>query len=188
MRIPSFRPLIAATALLASAGVLHAETAGRFTMSPTDGGFVRLDKETGAMSLCTKKDGNWTCNPMADDERDLRKELDRLKSENGELRGEVRRLEDTFVGGRRPDAPADGETPPLAGPPGGLPKGGLPNLELPSEEQVDKAVDYLEGMIRKFRERFEDFGDKTDPDRPRSRPRRDEDGDRGGDSRGTTPL
>jgi len=40
-----------------------------------------------------------------------------------------------------------------------------PELQLPSEEEVDQAIDYLESMIRKFRERFEDFGEKTRPGR-----------------------
>ena len=190
LSIQSFRPVFAAAIIVLFAGTAQAQTSGRYTMSPTEGGFVRLDKETGAMSLCTKQDGNWTCTPMDDKQVDLRKELDQLKSENTELQNEVRRLEDTFIAGKRPDAPADGKAPPLdGGPPGGLPPGGLPDLQLPSEDQVDKAVDYLEGMIRKFRERFEDFGDKTDPrNEPKSRRRDDGPSDRQGDSRGTTPL
>lgn len=145
-----------------------AQSAERFTMAPVDGGFVRLDKESGAMSMCTQGDGGWSCTPM-DDDTTVREELETLKKENAELRAEVRRLEDTFVGGgRRPGAEGErlGEQ---SGPPGGLPPGGLPDFKLPSEEDVDQAVDYLESMIRKFRERFEDFGEKTDPDRPRPR-------------------
>jgi hypothetical protein len=187
--IQRIRPLIVAAAVAVTSGSALAESSGRYTMSPAENGFVRLDKETGAMALCTKKDGTWACLPMDDKQADLRKELDRLKAENSELQGEVRRLEDTFVGGKRAEGSADGKTPPLDGPPGGLPPGGLPELELPTEEQVDKAVDYLEGMIRKFRERFEDFGDKT---RPRDEPRAPKSGepksDRDSGSRGTTPL
>ena len=165
LSIIRIHPVIAAILLGLTAGAVHAESPGRFTMSPVDGGFVRLDTDTGAMSLCAKKDGadqadTWSCAPMDDSQRDLRAEVDRLKAENSELKSEVRRLEDTFIEGRRPGSGTDSQG---EGPPGGLP----PAMKLPSEEQVDKAIDYLEGMIRKFRDRFEEFGEKTDPDRPR---------------------
>lgn len=167
---------------LATAAAAAETGDGRFTMSPVDDGFVRLDKQTGAMALCTKKDASWSCIPMEDEQRDLRDEIDRLKAKNEELQKEVRRLEDTFVTGKLEDDRPGGA--PGAG--NGGPPGGLPNLKLPSEEEVDQAVDYLERMIRKFRERFEDFGDKTDPNRPPHRRDNQEKGDR--DPRGSTPL
>ncbi len=136
----------------------------RFSMAPVDGGFVRLDKQTGAMSICKPNGGDWSCKAMGSDEDGDRDELDRLKAENADLKEEIRRMEEVFgLDGKKAE---DGEKRgPLAGPPGGP----LPEFKLPSEQDVDKAVDYLEGMIRKFRERFEDFGDKTDPDRPREK-------------------
>ncbi len=167
---------------LASAAAAAETGDGRFTMSPVDDGFVRLDKQTGAMALCTKKDAGWSCIPMEDDQRDLRDEVDRLKAQNEDLQKEVRRLEDTFVTGKLDDDRPGGA--PGAG--NGGPPGGLPKLQLPSEEEVDQAVDYLESMIRKFRERFEDFGDKTDPDRPR--PKKDAPDKSDHDTRGSTPL
>ncbi|MDX2287411.1 MAG: hypothetical protein NW217_01135 [Hyphomicrobiaceae bacterium] len=147
----------------AGAGQPSPGASGRYTMSPVEGGYVRLDTVTGEMSLCTGKDGAWSCMPMPDSARSLTTENERLKTEKKALEDEVRRMEDEFVTGR---AEKGG---PLAGPDGdGRPGGpGVPNLNLPSEDDVDRAVDYLEGMIRKFRERFEDFGDKTDPDRVR---------------------
>ncbi len=189
MSILRFHPVLAAVLLGLSAGAVNAETPGRFTMEPVEGGFVRLDKDTGAMSLCAKKDGaeqvdGWACVPMDDSQRDLRAELDRLKAENKGLKEEVRRLEDTFIDGKRDGTGRDSQQ---GGPPGGLP----PAMKLPSEEEVDKAIDYLEGMIRKFRDRFEEFGDKTDPDRRRKRDPdwRDQDKRRDNrDSRGSTPL
>ncbi len=190
MSIPFARMTFAAAAIaLAPAAIAFVspsasaqDGSGRFTMAPVeDGGFVRLDKETGAMSMCRPEGDAWACVPMGDDQS-MADEVERLRQENAELRDEIQRLEDTFVG--RGDAPPDGGPgkrdrsaggPPGGLPPGGMPPGGLPDFKLPSEEEVDRAVDYLEGMIRKFRERFEDFGDKTDPDRPRHRPEADPD-------------
>ncbi|MCV0367824.1 hypothetical protein [Filomicrobium sp.] len=119
----------------------------RYTMAPTDDGFVRLDTVTGAMSLCSKGDAGWSCKPMENSGKDPQSDIDKLKSENAELRAELRRLEDEFIDGKR-----------------GLSGAPKPEFQLPSEEEVDQAVDYLEGMIKKFRERFEHFGDKTQPD------------------------
>jgi hypothetical protein len=43
------------------------EKSGRYTMSPVEDGFVRLDTETGEMSFCKRGgDGSWACHPMAD--------------------------------------------------------------------------------------------------------------------------
>ena len=43
---------------LALSGAAAAETPadpnGRFTMSPVDGGFLRLDKQTGAVAMCAR--------------------------------------------------------------------------------------------------------------------------------------
>ncbi|MEO1207082.1 MAG: hypothetical protein AAFV45_12200 [Pseudomonadota bacterium] len=153
------------------------EDDARFSMSPVDGGFIRLDKKTGSMSFCKSENGAWSCNPMdvapdadagaaAPSPTLSQSELDKLKAENEELKAEIRKMEEVFgLDGRKPPATGDDEGP-LAGPPGGMPE-----LKLPSEKDVDQAVDYLEGMIRKFRERFEDFGDKTDPDIPRKQDR-----------------
>lgn len=42
------------------------ERPGRYTMSPADDGFVRLDTETGEMAFCKRSsDGTWACAPMA---------------------------------------------------------------------------------------------------------------------------
>lgn len=132
---------------------------GRFTMSPTDGGFVRLDTETGAMAMCTGKEGAWSCKAMPDDQKAMQDRIARLEEENRALREETARL------GASPapqaEAPKDG---PLAGPPGdaGPPTapGAGPGFKIPSEKDVDKAFDYVEGLLKKFRERLKKLEEK----------------------------
>lgn len=144
-----------------AASAEKADDGARFTMSPVEGGFVRLDKQSGAMSMCKKSDEGWACEPMNDSQADMRKELDKLKAANSDLKNEIRRMEEVFgLNGKAPDADSGGPGPQAGGPP-------AKPFKLPSEKDVDQAIDYLEGMIRKFRERFEDFGDKTDPNRPK---------------------
>jgi len=116
---------------LGAAGVSGQERQGRYTMSPIDGGFARLDTETGAMSTCARRDGKWVCEPMGDEVEAMRRELEKLRAENQRL--------SALSGEPKSDE---------AEPPG-------KQLELPSEEDVDKAFDYVERMFRKFRERIE---------------------------------
>ena len=94
--------------LLVSSAAVAQEPKGRFSMSPVDGGFVRLDTETGAMSHCTRVDERWTCEAMGDASGDATKQLDRLKKENEELRAEIKRLDDMLgLGdGSRPGLPS----------------------------------------------------------------------------------
>lgn len=114
------------------------EKPGRFTMQPVDGGFLRLDTETGAMSLCMKRGTGIACEPV-EDQRASQGELERLAKENKALKEDLKRLEElvTADGGRRP---ARGQ-----------------KFELPTEEDVDKAMSYVERMLKKFREKMRDF-------------------------------
>lgn len=129
-------PAIAAVGL-GAATVASQERQGRYVMSPTENGFVRLDTETGAMSVCTQRNGRWVCEFMEDDAKTLQEEILRL-------RAEVKRLQDEA---------ALAEQAPLT-------KRPERQLELPTEEEVDKALDYFENIFRKFRERIEKFEDK----------------------------
>jgi hypothetical protein len=115
-------------------------------MSPADGGFVRLDSETGAMALCVRKQGQWACEEMPDATRDLRRENDRLAAENKELKADIRRMEEML--GLGDDKKGDRER--RAERPGG-------RMQLPSEEDVDKALGYIERMFKKFRDKMKQF-------------------------------
>lgn len=130
-------PAIAAVGL-GAVSVASQERQGRFVMSPADNGFARLDTETGAMSLCTRQDEKWVCTLMEDEAKALRDEVARL-------RGEVQRLqEQAALPDRRPGAAERPDT----------------TLELPTEEEVDKALDYVESIFRKFRDRIRKFEDE----------------------------
>lgn len=129
------------------------EKPGRYTMTPTDGGFLRLDTESGAVSMCQKKADQWACEPLKDSQSALTAEIEKLKAENKALKDEMKRMEEVFaLGGNKP-----GEN---GGPPGGRPGG---KLELPSEKDVDKAFDYLEGMMKKFKERLKKLEQQDKP-------------------------
>ncbi len=68
-------------ALLLPLGVHAAETdALRFQLESSGDHFVRLDKQTGAMSLCEEKDGALVCRMAADERAAYEQELDRLSA------------------------------------------------------------------------------------------------------------
>jgi small-conductance mechanosensitive channel len=111
--------------------------AGRYTMHKTDDGLVRLDTETGAVSLCQKVDQDWRCQPMAG-AASAPGELARLRRKNAELMAEIKRMEDNLgLNGNR-DRSANNKR----------------NFKLPSEKEVDQALNYFERMLRKFQDRL----------------------------------
>jgi hypothetical protein len=130
-----------ALALLIGAAPDADQAGGRYRMTPAEGGaFLRLDTQTGAMSVCQRKDGRWACEAVPDERRALETEIDRLKSE-------VRRLEELLA---LPDpGTPDGKRAQRSG----------PKLSLPSEEDLDRAMDYAQRMMRKFKERMREFRD-----------------------------
>lgn len=152
MRRSTLALAVLAAAATATASLGAEESPGRYSMSPADGGVVRLDRETGAMSFCSNKDGAWGCTPMAGAGDGLRAEVERLEKEIGELRAENRRLAERS--GSATEAP---DTAPDA------PQG---NIEIPTEKDVDKLFDYVEGMVRKFRERIERLEKEKQPPTP----------------------
>ena len=64
IRPPPARPARAAATASAPAPSVQE---GRFSMTPTQGGFLRLDKETGAVSFCTVDAGLSVCRGSADE-------------------------------------------------------------------------------------------------------------------------
>lgn len=140
-------PVFALLLLTPPAWAASTDGAARYTMSPTEGGFVRLDTQTGTMALCTRKEADWSCADLPESADANRKRLEGLEAENRELKAEIKRMEETFT-------PAPGLTTP--GTPGEPPK----PFAMPDEKDVDKAFDYIESMIKKFRERVKKLEEK----------------------------
>jgi hypothetical protein len=136
--------LVLIAAFAAAPRVLAAsdDDTGRYSMSPADGGFVRLDRKSGAMTFCTKTESAWNCSPMGDAQQSTNAEIERLQAENKDLKTGKRNLED-MLGMADPDKPRAPETGSTA-----------PPMKVPSEQDVDQAFDYIEGMVKKFRERM----------------------------------
>jgi hypothetical protein len=120
--------LVAGAILLAVPA--HAAETGRYVMKDVEGGFIRLDTGTGAVSLCRSLNEQWRCEPVADAEHALQDEIARLSEENAALQQKLAELT------------------------GPQQQQGLgPTLELPSEEDLDRIF----GIMERFMRRFIDF-------------------------------
>jgi hypothetical protein len=134
-----------------------ADSSGRFTMSPVDGGFLRLDKQTGAVTMCARTGNDWACKPVDDQTKAASSdELSRLEAENKELKDRVKTLEESLETGK-PSPPPPGGGPLAEGPPGG-------KAQLPTDEEVDQALDYLSRVYKKVREHIKDLDKPLPPD------------------------
>lgn len=142
--------LIIALTLTGTAAAETAEDSNdRFALAPADGGFLRLDKKTGAVAMCAHTGNTWACTPVQDQAAPLAApgELSQLEQENRKLKDRVKALEEALETAK----------PPLPeGPPGG-------NIDLPTDQQVDQALDYFERVYKKIRDRMKDLDKPLPP-------------------------
>lgn len=113
------------------AGVAHSAEAQRYQMEKTDKGYVRMDTQTGEMSICEERSGQLVCK-LAADERSA------LQDEIGRLQGEVKAIEDRVV-------KLEGSI--------------SQKLEsaLPTDEEFEKTMGYMEQFFRSFMGVVKDF-------------------------------
>src|SRR5580704_14419996 len=98
---------------------------GRYIFNKQPDGFVRLDTQTGEVSLCSQKTVGWACEAAPEDRALLENEITRLRSENAALK------KDLLARG-------------LELPPGVMPEplaqNDAPTLRLPSDADIDRMV------------------------------------------------
>jgi hypothetical protein len=94
----------------------------RYSMTPADSGFLRLDKRTGAVSFCTVKDGLSLCRASGDERAALEAEISRLRRENAELKSRL---------AEAPTTRPHGST-------------------VPSEEEFERTLSFTERFLRRI--------------------------------------
>ncbi|HML07510.1 MAG TPA: hypothetical protein VK430_05195 [Xanthobacteraceae bacterium] len=62
---------------------------GRYTFSKVADGFVRLDTQTGEVSLCRQRTVGWACEAVPEDRAVLENEIARLRRENAALKKDI---------------------------------------------------------------------------------------------------
>lgn len=116
------RPLfLSLTIAFTASGAGAAEITGRYVLEKVEQGFLRLDSQTGVMSLCAVSSGVWECSAVKDEGLDGTKELGRLRDENEGLKKRLAELE------------KNGAT-----------------TKLPSDQEVDRMMDIFGKMFDRF--------------------------------------
>lgn len=114
----------------------------RYTLEKSESGFVRLDRQTGAVTLCTEADGTLTCRMAADEQAAYDEDLARLEKRVEALEKQI----------------ADGTA---AG-----------SGELPSDAEIDRSIGIMErfmraffGLVQEFQGKQQENQQGTVPDR-----------------------
>ena len=105
-----------------------AQEGERYRLEKTEQGYVRMDTQTGDMSICEERSGQLVCRVAADERSALQEEIDRLNTALQGLEQRVTVLE---------KAPAI--------------------RSLPTDEEVDKTIGYMQRFFRGFMDIVKDF-------------------------------
>ena len=140
----------------ALAGALPETENGRYALSPAgDGGVLRLDTRTGAISTCNNSGAGWACYAVPDERAAMDVEIGRLQADIGRLQADNERLK-ADLASREPTVPGKIEEP--------LPKSdslkksepkvaeGERKIEipLPSDRDMDRMMSFLEQAWRRL--------------------------------------
>ena len=151
----SSRPmlLIAAAAVLLAGGAALAQTKpdtenGRYSLSPTGDGVLRLDTKTGTVSTCTNSGAGWACYAVPDERAAMDTEIGRLQAENEKLRAQLAER-DSPVSGKSEDAMPKSDQLRKAEPKVAEGERKI-EIPLPSDRDMDRMMSFLERAWRRL--------------------------------------
>ena len=121
--------------------------ASRYSMTPVEGGGLRLDTQTGAVSLCKESNGQLVCASVADETIETRSRLEALEVENSALKAELAKLQAVTA---KPAAPGK-EIEPPSGPRESR------KLKPPSDHEIDQMMAFVEKMARRLKGMVQDL-------------------------------
>ena len=124
--------LVLAAMLVAASlsGLAAAQATADRRIVPTEDGFLEIDTQSGNVNECRRVAEGYRCSPAKNDQNALQAELERLRRENSELRGQLAQR-----------APAI------------TPNKSAPQLP-PSDADIDRALDVMENSCAAFSESF----------------------------------
>lgn len=126
---------IITAALCLLSGVAFAEDSARFTLEKTTDGYIRMDKTTGEMSICTRQSDQLVCRIAADDRVAMEDEIARLD-------GRVTKLEEAMKTGGA---------------------AAMSNSTLPTDEEFEKSMTLMEKFFRRFMGVVKDLNEDGTP-------------------------
>jgi len=127
-------PIIAAGLFAATASFALAQSAeDRFSLENFADGYVRMDRQTGEMSICKEQSGQLVCKLAADERSAFEGEVDRLQGAVDALERRVTALESER------------------------------KTYLPSDAEVDKSIDTMQRFLRGFMDVVKEFDKNGQP-------------------------
>lgn len=107
---------------------------GRYALSRTDDGYLRLDQQTGHVSICTRRDLGWACQTVPDERSALEDEIARLQKDNASLKKEMMARGLALPGTPQSKAQPKAE----------------PDSKSPTDAEIDRALATAERIWRRF--------------------------------------
>lgn len=131
---------------------------GRYTLSPTGDGVLRLDTRTGAVSTCSNSGAGWACYAVPDERKAMDAEIGRLQAdiarmqaENDRLKAELASREPTVVGKIEDPLPKS-DSLKKSEPPKVAENERKIEIPLPSDRDMDRMMSFLEQAWRRLME------------------------------------
>jgi len=114
------------------------EETDRYRLEKSANGYVRMDTQTGAMSICEERSGQLVCKTAADERAAYQDEIDKLQSSIKALDERVAKLENSLSARLE--------------------------SQLPSEEDFNKTMGYMEQFFRTFKDIVKDMDKESGDD------------------------
>lgn len=111
---------------------------GRYMFNKTADGVVRLDTQSGEVSLCSRKSVGWACEAAPEDRTVLENEIARLRAENAALKKELLSRGLPLPPGVGPEVATVPATQNSV------------TLQLPSDADIDRMVAYAGQLWHRF--------------------------------------
>ncbi len=128
--------LIPAALVSMVAASAQSEETERYRLEKSATGYVRMDTQTGAMSLCEERSGQLVCKMAADERAAFQDEIDRLQTSVKALDDRVAKLENSLSA--------------------------RVESSLPSEEDFNRTLGYMERFLRSFMNIAKDLNGQND--------------------------
>ncbi|WEX08952.1 hypothetical protein [Chelativorans sp. AA-79] len=129
-------PLAGLCLLPALAGTASAQNEERYRLERTTDGYVRMDTETGAMTLCKEQEGELVCRPASNEAEAAESEIETLRRKVTALEARVEALEG----------------------------GGIRNLV--PEEEFEQSLNMMERFFRRFVDIVKGLEQEETPNEP----------------------
>ena len=125
--------------LATAAAASDVPPSGRYTLTPSASGYVRLDTQTGQVSECSGEPATLVCKSTPDERAAMQAEIDRLQKQVDDLKASA---------------------------PGEFASNPAPQINIPSNKDVDKAFNFMERMVKRFKGLIQEMGKEPQDSTP----------------------